>query len=63
MVTLAEVARQAGVSPSTVSYVLSRKRSISDETRRKVEAAIESWVTTRTPAPARWRRTAPTSWP
>ena len=42
MVTLAEVARQAGVSPSTVSYVLSRKRSISDETRRKVEAAIES---------------------
>jgi DNA-binding LacI/PurR family transcriptional regulator len=42
MVTLAEVARQAGVSPSTVSYVLSRKRSISDETRRKVEDAIES---------------------
>ena len=42
MVTLAEVARQAGVSPSTVSYVLSRKRSISDETRRKVEAAIEN---------------------
>jgi DNA-binding LacI/PurR family transcriptional regulator len=42
MVTLAEVARRAGVSPSTVSYVLSRKRSISDETRRKVEAAIES---------------------
>jgi DNA-binding LacI/PurR family transcriptional regulator len=41
MVTLAEVARQAGVSPSTVSYVLSRKRSISDDTRRKVEAAIE----------------------
>lgn len=42
MVTLAEVARQAGVSPSTVSYVLSRKRSISDETRRKVEAAIDA---------------------
>lgn len=42
MVTLAEVARQAGVSPSTVSYVLSRKRSISDDTRRKVEAAIEA---------------------
>jgi DNA-binding LacI/PurR family transcriptional regulator len=41
MVTIAEVARQAGVSPSTVSYVLSRKRSISDETRLKVEAAIE----------------------
>jgi DNA-binding LacI/PurR family transcriptional regulator len=42
MVTLAEVARAAGVSPSTVSYVLSRKRPISDETRRKVEAAIEA---------------------
>jgi DNA-binding LacI/PurR family transcriptional regulator len=42
MVTIAEVARQAGVSPSTVSYVLSRKRSISEDTRRKVEAAIES---------------------
>ncbi|MFL6114016.1 MAG: LacI family DNA-binding transcriptional regulator [Catenulispora sp.] len=42
MVTIAEVARQAGVSPSTVSYVLSRKRSISEETRRRVEAAIET---------------------
>ena len=42
MVTLAEVARRAGVSPSTVSYVLSRKRSISEETRQKVEAAIEA---------------------
>ncbi|ACU73794.1 transcriptional regulator, LacI family [Catenulispora acidiphila DSM 44928] len=40
MVTIAEVARRAGVSPSTVSYVLSRKRSISEDTRRKVEAAI-----------------------
>ncbi|MGW1950371.1 LacI family DNA-binding transcriptional regulator, partial [Streptomyces sp. NPDC001940] len=29
MVTLAEVARHAGVSASTVSYVLSGKRSIS----------------------------------
>jgi DNA-binding LacI/PurR family transcriptional regulator len=42
MVTIAEVARVAGVSPSTVSYVLSRKRSISAETRHKVEAAIEA---------------------
>jgi DNA-binding LacI/PurR family transcriptional regulator len=42
MVTIAEVARQAGVSPSTVSYVLSRKRSISEDTRRKVEAAISA---------------------
>ena len=42
MVTLAEVARRAGVSPSTVSYVLSRKRSISEETRQKVQEAIEA---------------------
>lgn len=41
MVTLAEVARHAGVSPSTVSYVLSGKRAISDSTRRRVERSIE----------------------
>jgi DNA-binding LacI/PurR family transcriptional regulator len=40
MVTLAEVARRAGVSPSTVSYVLSGKRPISPATRRRVERAI-----------------------
>ncbi|MFI1095379.1 LacI family DNA-binding transcriptional regulator [Streptomyces sp. NPDC020917] len=40
MVTLAEVARHAGVSPSTVSYVLSGKRSISTATRKRVELAI-----------------------
>jgi DNA-binding LacI/PurR family transcriptional regulator len=40
MVTLAEVARHAGVSPSTVSYVLSGKRAISDSTRRRVEDSI-----------------------
>ncbi|MEY9965902.1 DNA-binding LacI/PurR family transcriptional regulator [Streptacidiphilus sp. MAP12-16] len=40
MVTLAEVARQAGVSPSTVSYVLSGKRTISEPTRVRVEKAI-----------------------
>ena len=40
MVTLADVARHAGVSASTVSYALSGKRSISDETRRRVERAV-----------------------
>jgi DNA-binding LacI/PurR family transcriptional regulator len=40
MVTLAEVAKAAGVSPSTVSYVLSGKRSISEPTRQRVEEAI-----------------------
>jgi DNA-binding LacI/PurR family transcriptional regulator len=39
--TSRDVARLAGVSQSTVSYVLSGKRPISEATRRKVLAAIE----------------------
>lgn len=41
VVTSRDVARVAGVSQSTVSYVMSGRRSISVETRRRVEAAIE----------------------
>ncbi|MEV6194203.1 LacI family DNA-binding transcriptional regulator [Streptomyces sp. NPDC051920] len=41
MVTLAEVAQHAGVSASTVSYVLSGKRSISATTRQRVERSIQ----------------------
>ncbi|MEW2635161.1 LacI family DNA-binding transcriptional regulator [Streptomyces sp. NPDC048389] len=41
MVTLADVARHAGVSASTVSYVLSGKRSISAGTRERVNRSIE----------------------
>ena len=41
MTTRADVARLAGVSESTVSYVLSGKRPISEETRKRVHAAIE----------------------
>ncbi|CAL9403490.1 LacI family DNA-binding transcriptional regulator [Streptomyces sp. enrichment culture] len=40
MATLAEVAQHAGVSASTVSYVLSGKRSISATTRQRVERSI-----------------------
>ncbi|MFB4314722.1 LacI family DNA-binding transcriptional regulator [Actinomadura sp. 21ATH] len=40
MVKITDVARHAGVSPSTVSYVLSGKRSISVETRERVLASI-----------------------
>jgi DNA-binding LacI/PurR family transcriptional regulator len=42
MVKIADVARHAGVSPSTVSYVLSGKRSISPETKERVWEAIAS---------------------
>lgn len=40
MPTSRDVAKLAGVSQSTVSYVLSGKRPISEETRRRVEGAI-----------------------
>lgn len=42
MVKISDVAQDAGVSPSTVSYVLSGKRRISEATRRRVLASIEA---------------------
>jgi DNA-binding LacI/PurR family transcriptional regulator len=42
MVTLADVAQHAGVSQSTVSYVLSGKRTISPATRRRVQRSIRT---------------------
>ncbi len=41
MSTRADVAKLAGVSESTVSYVLSGKRPISDDTKRRVQDAID----------------------
>lgn len=40
MVTIADVAQKAGVSISTVSYVMSGKRAISQKTRDRVQVAI-----------------------
>ena len=40
-VTITDVAKHAGVAPSTVSYVLSGNRSISEETQARVRRAIE----------------------
>lgn len=42
MVTIADVARHAGVAVSTVSYVLSGKRAISATTRERVMASVRS---------------------
>ncbi len=41
MFTSKDVARLAGVSQSTVSYVMTGKRPISEETRKRVQAAID----------------------
>lgn len=40
MTTISDIAKRAGVSVSTVSYVLSGKRTISAETQERVRAAI-----------------------
>jgi LacI family transcriptional regulator len=42
MVTIADVARHAGVAVSTVSYVLSGKRAISAATRERVLASVRT---------------------
>jgi DNA-binding LacI/PurR family transcriptional regulator len=39
--TIADVAKKAGVSRSTVSYALSNKRPISEETRQRIQQAID----------------------
>ncbi|MFE0512382.1 LacI family DNA-binding transcriptional regulator [Streptomyces sp. NPDC058964] len=41
MATIKDVAERAGVAPSTVSYVLSGARKVSEDTRQAVHAAIE----------------------
>ena len=41
MVGINEVAKAAGVSISTVSYALSGKRPVTEETRRRVQETVE----------------------
>jgi LacI family transcriptional regulator len=41
MKTISEVAKKAGVSPTTVSHVINNTRFVSDEKRERVERAIE----------------------
>ncbi len=57
-VTVEDIARAAGVSPSTVSRVINRSTPVSDELNEKVEGAIQrlGFKTARSRAPA-----APTS--
>ena len=61
MVTIADVAQAAGVSISTVSYVMSGKRAISQETRDRVELAIDKLGFSPHAARARSRHDRPTS--
>ena len=57
-VTMAEIAARAGVALSTVSYALSGKRSVSEEMRQRVLAAVEE-LHYRPHGPARPPRAAP----
>ena len=41
MATIKDVAKRAGVAPSTVSYALSGKRPISDEVKKRIAMAVE----------------------
>ena len=41
MASIKDIAKEAGVAPSTVSLVLNKKGYVSEETRRKVESVIE----------------------
>jgi transcriptional regulator with XRE-family HTH domain len=59
MVKITDVARHAGVSPSTVSYALSGKRPISEETRRRIEASIRKLPTLLPPRLTERASTAP----
>ena len=63
-VTSREVAKAAGVSLTTVSYVLNdvTEMRISEETRQRVLEAAANWITTPAPPPAPWFANKLISW-
>ena len=40
-ISIREIAKLAGVSPTTVSFVLNNKKGVSDETRKKIKKLLE----------------------
>ncbi|WP_084784568.1 LacI family DNA-binding transcriptional regulator [Arthrobacter sp. Hiyo1] len=60
---MADVARVAGVSRSTVSYALSGVRPIAPETRERILKAMSDLAIRRTCSPRAWPANGPASSP
>lgn len=64
MITIRDVARQAGVSVATVSRVLNNSTLVSADTREAVMKAVSELIIGQTPMPVRWqlRLATPLAW-
>lgn len=64
MITIRDVARQAGVSVATVSRVLNNSTLVSADTREAVMKAVSELIIGQTPMPRRWqlRLATPLAW-
>ncbi len=64
MITIRDVARQAGVSVATVSRVLNNSTLVSADTREAVMKAVSELDYRPTPMPRRWqlRLATPLAW-
>jgi LacI family transcriptional regulator len=64
MITIRDVARQAGVSVATVSRVLNNSALVSPDTRDAVMKAVTQLGYRPTPTPRRWppRSAIPSAW-